>query len=60
MVLPIADTGERGNICEGVGYFLHSGRSGDPVIRGSFVGQDPLHGAEPGGVPPPGDKADHG
>ena len=53
MVPPLADTGEVGSTFEDIVEILHISCPYDSDIWFRYVGCDSLHGAEPGGVPPP-------
>ena len=49
----IEDTREGGGGCKDIRVFLHNGRSGESYIWVGYLSRDPLHGADPGGVPLP-------
>ena len=56
---PLAYHGEKGSGCEDVGSFLCRIHPGDIVIWVRYMGGDPIHDADPGGVPPPGGASNH-
>ena len=59
VVPPLTDPGELGIRPENVRDILYCVSAGDTYLRVGYFGGDPPHGADPGGVPPPGGAENH-